>query len=185
MTASVIGWKGELVRLVPLDEGRHLENFVLWLNDPEVTEWLLIGDLPLTRLAEEEYFRSASGKNEGEIIFAIETLDGRHIGGSGLHSVSYRNRCASSGSFLGETSSWGKGIGTDACRVRARYAFDVLGLERIFSSHLSGNERSRRMLLRCGYRECGVLPKRYWKRGALRDEHLFVLEREDWLVQGK
>lgn len=181
---GVAGWQGEQVRLVPLDEERHLENYVVWLNDPEVTAWLLVGDLPLTRLAEQEFFRNLSS-SATEIVFAIETLDGRHIGGSGLHRVSHRDRCASSGSFIGEKSLWSKGLGTDACRIRARYAFEVLGLERLYSSHLSGNERSGNMLRRCGYRECGVLPKRYWKRGEFRDEHLFVLERETWLREAQ
>lgn len=181
----IIGWAGENVRLVPLDEERHLENYVEWLNDPDVTEWLLIGDTPLTSLGEREFFRNLESRSASEIIFAIETLDGRHIGGSGLHGVSHKDRCASSGSFIGEKSAWGKGLGTDASRVRARYAFEVLGLERIFSSHLAGNDRSMRMLQRCGYRECGVLPKRYWKRGEFRDEHMYVLEREDWLRQGE
>ena len=41
------GWEGSKVRLVPLDKARHLENAVLWLNDPKLTAWTLIGDFPL------------------------------------------------------------------------------------------------------------------------------------------
>ena len=54
------GWEGERVRLVPLDEARHLANALAWLNDPQVTEWTLIGDTPITRLGEEAYFRRMS-----------------------------------------------------------------------------------------------------------------------------
>ena len=45
------GWEGELVRLVPLDSGRHLENAVRWLADPDVTRWTVVGDLPVTTAA--------------------------------------------------------------------------------------------------------------------------------------
>ena len=31
------GWEGKLVRLVPLNEAKHLENYVQWVNDPEGT----------------------------------------------------------------------------------------------------------------------------------------------------
>jgi len=31
------GWAGDKVRLVPLDKNRHLENALLWFNDPTVT----------------------------------------------------------------------------------------------------------------------------------------------------
>lgn len=171
------GWEGRLVRLVPLDE-RHFENYVEWLNDPEVTEHLLLFDHPLTRLAEREWFERASKPSETDVVFAVESLDGTHLGTSGLHDIHHRHGTADSGSFIGVKEAWGKGFGTDACLVRARYAFEVLNLRTLFSSHLGGNERSGRMLSRCGYREYGVAPRKYWKRGRYRDEHLFVLERE-------
>ena len=34
---QVVGWKGERVRLVPPDRASHLENALIWLNDPEIT----------------------------------------------------------------------------------------------------------------------------------------------------
>lgn len=37
------GWEGEKVRLVPLEKERHLENALLWMNDPEITRWLKAG----------------------------------------------------------------------------------------------------------------------------------------------
>jgi hypothetical protein len=70
-----VGWQGDKVRLVPLDRERHLDNALQWLNDPDITFWLKVGDLPLTRGAEEEYFRRAD-KPENEVSFAIETLEG-------------------------------------------------------------------------------------------------------------
>src|SRR2546421_6487604 len=50
------GWEGEKVRLVPLDKEKHAANVVLWLNDPDVTETILSGDMPLTPPAQEEFF---------------------------------------------------------------------------------------------------------------------------------
>ncbi len=75
---------------------------------------------------------------------------------------------------------WGKGYGTDATNVRARYLFEVLGLRAIFSSILEGNEASMKMQMRSGYEIYGRAPKKYWKRGMYRDEILTVLTRERW-----
>jgi RimJ/RimL family protein N-acetyltransferase len=174
------GWEGDLVRLVPLDEERHLENAIRWMNDPEVTHWLLVGDFPMTRLMEKDYFDRQMRGSETEVAFAIETLEGRHIGFSGLHNIDWRNRVAVTGSLIGEKEEWGKGYGTDAARVRARYCFDVLGLRLLLSSHLDDNHRSARMQEKAGYRECGRTPKRYWKRGAYHDEIRTYLDRETW-----
>jgi RimJ/RimL family protein N-acetyltransferase len=178
-----IGWEGRIVRLVPIDEERHLDNYVRWLNDPEVTAWLLIGDHPLTRLAEKQWFDRAATTGPENVYFAIETLDGRHLGTSGIHDIDHRHGTCTTGSFIGEKSEWGKGYGSDAAEVRARYCFEVLGLRTMFTSFLDGNERSRRMSEQVGYRECGRLPKKWWKRGAFRDEVLMVLDRETWLAR--
>ncbi len=175
------GWEGKLVRLVPLDKQRHLENAVRWMNDPEVTAWLLVGDFPITRVAEEAYFDRHGPISENDVAFAIETLDGRHIGFSGLHEISHVHKTALSGTVLGDKQAWGQGFGTDAARVRAHYAFDVLGLRQVRSAILDGNERSLRMQLKVGYQVVGRYPQRYWKRGAFRDEIITCLTRESFV----
>jgi hypothetical protein len=57
---AMYGYEGQKVRLVPLDRARHFENAVRWLNDPVVTQWTLTGDLPITRLHEEDWFNRMS-----------------------------------------------------------------------------------------------------------------------------
>jgi RimJ/RimL family protein N-acetyltransferase len=173
------GWEGEKVRLVPLDRARHLDNALAWINDPEVTAWTLLGDMPLARLAEEDFFDHASRTSESDVHFAVETLSGEHIGFSGLHRIDWRNGFAMTGTLLGRRDLWGQGYGSDAARVRTRYAFEVLGLRMLISEVMAENIGSLRMLERAGYREAGRLPRRYWKRGAFRDAILLVLERKE------
>lgn len=176
------GWEGEKVRLVPLDKGRHLENVQLWMNDPDMTETILSGDVPLTRAAEEAVFDrlcAECGPQPSEVAFAVETLAGEHIGLCGLHRVEYRHGVALSGIFIGPPDARGKGYGSDAARVRTRYAFEVLGLRMVISEVFADNAASLGMLRRAGYREVARLPRRYWKRGAFRDVVMLVAERAD------
>jgi RimJ/RimL family protein N-acetyltransferase len=175
------GWEGEKVRLVPLDKEKHAENIVAWLNDPDVTAWTLTGDMPITRLAEAEILDrmcAHAGAHPSDIVFAVETLeDGRHIGIAGLHRIEYRHGVALTGTIIGAQEFRGKGYGTDAVRVRTRYAFEVLGLRMLTSEVFTDNTASLRMLERAGYREVGRIPRRHWKRGALRDVALMIAER--------
>jgi RimJ/RimL family protein N-acetyltransferase len=176
------GWEGEKVRLVPLDAERHLANAVAWLNDPEVTEWTLIGDFPIGRLGEAEFFQRAERAEPSagttELILAVETLKGEHVGFTGLHRIDWRHGCAVTGVLIGRKDKWGQGLATDALRVRTRYAFGVLGLRLLLSEALDGNTASVRMLERAGYRQVGRIQRRYFKRGAYRDALLFALERD-------
>ncbi|HZT58360.1 MAG TPA: GNAT family protein [Pyrinomonadaceae bacterium] len=174
------GWEGEKVRLVPLDKERHLSNVVLWMNDPDVTETLLSGDVPLTRLAEEDFFdrmTAPAGQHPTDIIFAIETLAGEHVGTCGIHNINYRHGTGLTGTIIGAAEARGKGYGTDAAIVRTRYAFEVLGLRMLISEVFTDNAASLKILSRAGYREVARLPRRYWKRGAFRDVVLLVAER--------
>jgi [ribosomal protein S5]-alanine N-acetyltransferase len=175
------GWEGDKVRLVPLDAEKHLDNAVQWLNDPEVTQWLLIGDLPITKLGEKEWFESRSRASGEDVAMAVETLDGLHIGFSGIHQIKWGDGTGVTGTVLGDKSIWGKGFGADVVKTRSRYAFDVLGLRLLFSGCIDGNVASYKMLCKNGYREYGRAPKKIWKRGAYRDEILMCLSREDWL----
>ena len=175
------GWEGELVRLVPLDKARHMENALAWVNDPAVTAWTLIGDMPFGRLAEEEFFDKIEkgGPNPSDISFAIETRDtNEHIGMCGLHRIEWRSGVALTGTMIGAAEARGKGYGSDAARVRTRYAFETLGLRMLLSEVMVENAPSLRMLQKAGYREVGRIPRRHWKRGAYRDVILLMVERE-------
>jgi RimJ/RimL family protein N-acetyltransferase len=172
------GWEGEKVRLVPLDRDKHLGNALKWFNDPEVTEWLETGDWPLTKGAEEEFFRSAERQDRTAVQFAVESLQGEHVGFSGLRSIDWQSRVAVSGSIIGRRDLWRKGLGADAARVRNRYAFEVLGLRLLIASVIADNAPSLAMLARVGYAEVGRVPERYWKRGAYRDQVLLVLRKD-------
>ncbi|MEJ2190492.1 MAG: GNAT family protein [Acidobacteriota bacterium] len=172
------GWEGERIRLVPLDREKHLENALRWFNDPEITQWLETGDWPLTRGAEEEFFRAAEKPDRGRVQFAVESLQGEHVGFSGLRSIDWQSRVAVSGSVIGRKDLWGKGFGSDAATVRNRFAFEVLGLRLLIATVIADNGRSLAMLAKVGYTEVGRVPERYWKRGAWRDQVLLVLKRE-------
>ncbi len=173
-----VGWSGEKVRLVPLEKARHFENTLRWVNTPELTQWTFSGDFPIGRLAEEEFFDKRTRDSQTDIVFAIETHAGEHIGLSGMHQIDFRHGTALTGTLIGRSDLWGQGYGADNARTRARYAFDVLGLRILFSNVMADNVASLRALLKCGYVEYGRVPQRFWKRGAYRDDILLMLTRE-------
>ena len=179
------GWEGEKVRLVPMDRERHLANAQRWINDPEVTHWLGGEGRPMTRAAEESWFAHHDANPKDEIQFAVETLEGVHLGFSGLMEIDERNGKAVCGTLLGARDLWGRGYGSDAARVRARYAFEVRGLRMLTSKVFAPNERSLGMLKNAGFVEYGRLPQGDWIRGAYVDDVLLVLTRERWLSLAK
>ena len=178
------GFGNDKVRLVPLDADRHLENYYRWINDPELTETLSHGDIPLTIGAEREWFENISKGSETDIVFALETPGGIHIGTTGIHGIDYRQGTANTGSYIADPSQRGQGFGTEAALLRSDYAFRVLGLRMLKSSYFEGNIGSEKMQTRAGYVEYGRLPKAAWKRGEYRTMIYTYLTRQRWEEMG-
>ncbi|QDV38019.1 CmcI family methyltransferase [Tautonia plasticadhaerens] len=173
---DVVGLKGDRVRLVPLDRSLHLENAYRWLNDPAVTATLK-HHFGVSRSEEEAFFERSESARDRDLLWGIHDESGRHLGMIGLH-VNWRMRCASGGLFLGARDAWGQGFGTDAVRVRTRFAFEQLGLHRV-EGH-TFNPSMRRIYEKAGYRAEGVSRKVFWRDGRWNDAHRYALIEEDY-----
>jgi [ribosomal protein S5]-alanine N-acetyltransferase len=173
---SLVGLKGERVRLLPPDRTLHLENALIWLNDPEVTATLKL-NLGVTRRQEELFFEQIETKRENDFVWAIIDESEQHIGFIGLHGINWRNRWATGGLLIGERSAWGRGYATDAVRVRTRFAFGELGLHRI-SGHTM-NPAMKRVYQKCGYQHEGIARRMFWRGGQWHDAELFAILDDD------
>jgi RimJ/RimL family protein N-acetyltransferase len=151
------GIRGERVTLVPIDRERHLECFVRWLNDPEVTRYT-IRHGPLARLQEERWFEKTLADPDA-IVWAVHDENDRPIGVTGVHRVDWRQRSALTGTVLGEASARGRGYGHDTMLTRTRWLFEELGLHRLESECFEENAASRHCLEKVGYHLIGRAPQ--------------------------
>ena len=67
----------------------------------------------------------------------------------------------------------GKGIMTSAVKLVTEYAFNELGMHRIEASVLVDNEKSKRVLNKCGFKELGLNEKYLFIDGVWRDHITF------------
>lgn len=76
---------------------------------------------------------------------------------------------------------WGQGLIPEAVRRVQRYAFEALGMARLWCAYYDGNEKSKRVQEKCGFVfhhtvrdvDCPLL-------GETRTEHYTTLSREEW-----
>ena len=73
-----------------------------------------------------------------------------------------------------------QGYMTEALRAALEYAFQSLGLHRVEAACLPGNEASRRLLLRSGFREEGYAREYLRINGSWQDHHLFAALRGEF-----
>src|SRR4029077_17926825 len=111
-----------------------------------------------------------------DIQWAIEAADdGAFIGGTGLHELDRRNRRWSWGIWTAPPQRWGRGYGTDACRLSVRFAFWELGMAKVCLAVYQGNDRARRCYEKAGFGVEGVRRRQLWRDGAWHDETLMAV----------
>nr|WP_297525671.1 GNAT family protein [uncultured Roseateles sp.] len=104
---------------------------------------------------------------------AVVDLDSsRLVGTIGFHTISDINRTAEIAYDLAPPY-WGRGLATRLCDRVTRWSFDTLGLVRVQGTVLVGNERSDRVLMRCGYQHEGLLRSFRMVRGRPRDFNMY------------
>ena len=87
--------------------------------------------------------------------FAIDTLDGRHIGNCGYYGIDEAKGDTELGIMMGDHDYWDQGYGTDAVNTLVDYIFRATGLNRIHLKTLDWNTRAHRCFQRCGFTPCG------------------------------
>lgn len=78
------------------------------------------------------------------------------------------------GYWLGEPY-WNRGIMTRALQLMVEYAFNTLGLRRIFTGVYEYNTASMRVLEKAGFQKEGISKKAIIKNGEVWDEHRFAI----------
>ena len=170
---------GKLVRLRAM-EPADLDRAYEWINDRDVTRFLM-ARYPMSRSDEEKWLAESSGRNgfERDVRLAIETLDGVHIGNTGLHAMRPEDRCAELGIMIGDKAYWSNGYGSDAVVTLLRFAFYEVNLHRVGLGVFPYNQRAIACYRKCGFVEEGrsrdeiYRDGRYWdiiRMGILRHE---------------
>jgi RimJ/RimL family protein N-acetyltransferase len=156
--------------LVPADA----ESLALHANDRDL--WLNLRDLfphPYSVDDARAYIAHAAAR-------PVQTSFGIVVNGAAVGSISLKpgtdieRHTAEIGYWLGR-AVWGKGIATQAVRTVTRYAFDTLGMHRVFAVPFAANLASQRVLEKAGYvREC-VMRRSAVKDGVVHDQILYAV----------
>jgi RimJ/RimL family protein N-acetyltransferase len=83
--------------------------------------------------------------------FAIDTLDGQHIGNCMFYNIDTRKREAELGIMIGDRDYWDNGYGVDAVNTLVNYIFKTTTIDRIYLNTLEWNLRAQRCFRKCGF----------------------------------
>ncbi|HEY3107336.1 MAG TPA: GNAT family protein [Chloroflexota bacterium] len=142
---------GERVILRELTRG-DVDEMARWPRfDESELQWANI-ELGTPRERDAWYERSRS--NPTRRRFTIFARDGRAVGTIGLRNIDFRFGEGTLGIIV-NAGDVGGGYGTDAVRTIVRFAFERLGLRKVYLDVAEGNDRARRCYDRVGFVRIG------------------------------
>ncbi|MFC1952213.1 GNAT family N-acetyltransferase [Chloroflexota bacterium] len=91
--------------------------------------------------------------------FAIDTLDGKHIGNCTYYDINKRKGEAELGIMIGDRDYWDNGYGAEAVTKLVNYISQQTNLRRIYLKTLDSNARAQKCFQKCGFTPYGHLSK--------------------------
>jgi RimJ/RimL family protein N-acetyltransferase len=152
--AMTVAWRtGERARL--LNQGA--------LNAGQQAEWI-------------------SSRPPNEHNFLICLMGGRPVGMLSITGIDLVNRRGEPGRFLigDEAAVRGIPVAAEATKLLYDFAFDTLGLERVYGTVVAGNPLMAKWQKYLGMREEGRLRRHYFIDGRFQDAIMFGLLREEY-----
>ena len=146
-----------------------------WEIDPELAQ---LDAAPVTTMPFSRYLLDYADELHDSFLtsrhFAIDTLDGKHIGNCSYYNISQTRGEAELGIMIGNRDYWNKGYGADAISTLVNHIFSETNLNRIYLKTLQSNQRAQKCFQKCSFTPYGQLA---------RDGFSFMLmemNREQW-----
>ncbi len=131
-----------------------------WQTDPELTR---LDAVPLLTGTFAQYLSDYASQlrypSAAKHQFAIETLEGKHIGNCVYYGINEDEGEAELGIMIGNSGYWDKGYGTAAVAILLSHIFRQTSLRRIYLKTLDWNGRAQKCFKKCGFTPYNHLAK--------------------------
>jgi RimJ/RimL family protein N-acetyltransferase len=128
-----------------------------WRIDPELCQLDAASTTDSSFKEFLEHYREQLRFPVPGLRFAIETMDGRHIGNCSLFNVDDGDKKVELGIMIGDKTFWGQGYGTDAILTLLNYVFTQTDWQNVFLKTLVWNVRAQKCFKKCGFTSNGTV----------------------------
>lgn len=157
-----------------------IEDFYVWEQRPEVTEFFSIRDNQSKEDVVRKYVTDDNDPAARQFTIVLKTPgESRTIGRIVLADIEPGWKAELWRIYIADTALRGKGYGKEAMKAVMKYCFDELKLERLYLDHYTGNPAAG-LYLSLGFKYEGVLRKNCRKNGVLYDVHLMSMLKDEY-----
>lgn len=147
-----------------------IEKINEWRNNHDIIDNLGAPFRYISKDIDESWFSSYLNTRNNNVRLAIVSCESKSmIGAVYLTNIDWISRAAEFAIWIGEKSEQGRGAGRYATTSVLNHAFNDLGLNRVYLTALTENERARALYKKVGFKEEGILRAAGFKNGKHRD----------------
>jgi ribosomal-protein-alanine N-acetyltransferase len=153
-------------------------DYVAWMNDNEITQYLETRWSVHTEATIRAFVQEICDSLNDYLFGMFLNNTDQHIGNIKIGNINQRHRYGDVGLIIGDKASWGKGIASEAIELITRYAFENLNLNKLTAGMYEQNLGSYKAFLKAGFREVGRYEKHFFYQGQYVDAFLVEKCRE-------
>lgn len=158
---------GENIYLKCLNEEHVTDEYVKWLNDPKINEYMETRYRSWSLEDIKEYI-IVQNQSKDQILFGIFLNSGKHIGNIKLGPTNFIHKLSSISLFIGDVSCHNKGYATQSIILLKDCAFGVLGLKKLMAGMYEKNISSLKAFLKAGFSLEGHFKDHYVLKNGIR-----------------
>lgn len=169
---------GEHIYLRLMEE-RDVPCKVKWANDPEVRRTLNF-DYPISEVATKQWLNKVALDSSRKDFIVCLIKEDTPIGYGGFLNIDIKNSKAESYMAIGDKNYWGKGYAKELRKLLLKYAFNEIGLNKVYSYVWSQNEKMINLNKMIGFKIEGLIRADVFSHGEYRDRHIMGILKEDY-----
>jgi [ribosomal protein S5]-alanine N-acetyltransferase len=145
-------WHNAQIELFVLEPEHVSEDYVAWLNDPAINQYLESRFVTHT-LASTRAFVAACRNSANSLMLGIRSREhaNRHVGNIKLGPIDLQHGLGEIGILIGDRQAWGRGVGRQAIAALCEIAHHELGLRKLTAGCYASNTGSERAFIAAGF----------------------------------
>lgn len=176
--------KGSKVQLIAV-EREHLRQLLDWRNNPEFRKHFR-EYRELSMAQQERWYEEKVLNDPTTLMFGICRISGGELLGScGFVYINWTAKYADLSLYIGWNDAYidEQGYAEESCRLLLCYAFEELGLNKVWSEVYVFDEKKKKLYDKLGFKVDGVLRENCFHAGEFRDSYILSILAREWTKQ--
>lgn len=144
-------------------------DYVAWMNDSEITQYLESRWSAQTTDTIRAFVQAMADSPKDFLFGMFLNEHHKHIGNIKIGNINQIHRYGDVGLIIGDKASWGKGIASEAISLVTRYGFDELNLHKLYAGMYEQNQGSYKAFIKAGYQDAGRYKSHFFCQGQYVD----------------